>query len=176
MEVYWKALSSAFIFGLLLVFQPLAGQEGEQFITFNIKNAGINVQGTFHEFQVEANYDPHDPKAADFKVSIDVNSLDTGIKGRDKHLKKEKYFDLENYPQITFNSTGVSHTDQGYILKGNLTIKATTLPVEMPFTVTPDGNKLLFKGEFTLDRRDYEVGRNHLIMGDEVRVEIRYLY
>ena len=176
MEALLKILKTSLIAAMLLVGAGgQAQEESAKLISFKIKNAGVNVKGTFHDHTVTARFDEQDLGNAYFEVKIEVSSLDTGIKGRDKHLKKAKYFDLENHPQIVFKSTSIKKTPEGYTALGDLTIKETTRQVEVPFTVMAleDKNRD-FQGTLTLDRRDYGVGKNHLIMGNEVKIEINY--
>ena len=176
MEVLLKTLrTSLTALLLILCFGLQAQDEPLKLISFKIKNAGVNVKGTFHEHTVTVRFDENDLANAYFEVKIEVSSLDTGIKGRDKHLKKAKYFDLENYPQIVFKSTRIEKTAEGYKALGDLTIKKTTRQVEIPFTITAlEGSEKDFEGYFEIDRRDYGVGKGHLIMGDEVKIEIHY--
>jgi polyisoprenoid-binding protein YceI len=175
MEALSKILRNSLLAVLLFTLLQVQAQEEQHLVSFTIKNAGINVDGFFSEAIARVQFDPANLRNASLAATIEVSSIDTGIKARDKHLKKEKYFDLDNYPQITFQSTRVSKQEKGYLLKGNLTIKETTLPIEIPFTIERVAEGSIFKGSFTLDRRDYGVGKNHLILSDEVTVEIYYV-
>ena len=58
------------------------------------------------------------------KVEIDAASIDTRNADRDGHLKGNDFFDMENYPQITFTSTGIRADDRELIVDGALTINA----------------------------------------------------
>lgn len=166
------SLILAFVFITNLGFS----QAEDNAITFTIKNAGIGVDGFFEESSLEHKFDPNDLSAASFKLIIPTTTINTGIKGRDKHLRKSKYFDVENYPNLTFNSTRVVKTAEGYKLLGDLTMKATTLPIEIPFTIEENDGSKYFMGFVELDRRDYGVGKNHLILGDLVKINIKVLY
>lgn len=176
MEALSKTLRSSLFAVLLFTLSQVQAQEEQHLVSFTIKNAGINVNGFFSEARASVQFDPGNLSNTSLSATIEVSSIDTGIKARDKHLKKEKYFDLENYPQIRFQSVQVTREASGYLLKGNLTIKETTLPVEIPFTIERVAEGSIFKGSFALDRRDYSVGKNHLILGDEVTVEIYYVH
>lgn len=152
------------------------GQTSASKITFIIKNAGIGVDGTFDKISVNYKFLPESLDQSFFAVTIASSSINTGNKARDKHLRKSKYFDVENYPNLTFKSAKVVKTSEGYTLHGDLTIKKTTLPVEIPFTVNKEDKVSFFQGALELDRRDYGVGRNHLILGDIVKIEIQVPY
>jgi len=145
-------------------------------ISFVIRNAGIGVDGFFEENTLTYAFNPEDLGASYFKLSIPTTTINTGIKGRDKHLRKAKYFDVENYPQLTFESTKIIQTDIGYALTGELTIKKTTRSLEIPFSIEEIEGQKYLSGYVELDRRDYGVGKNHLILGDLVRISIKVDY
>lgn len=175
MEALSKILKTSLAVVLLLVAFQVQAQDDQKLVSFVIKNAGIGVDGYFTSYSVTTKFDPNDLKNASFSASIESSTIVTGIGARDRHLKKAKYFDVENYPQMKLVSTSISKTTTGYLLKANLTIKKTTLPVEIPFTVTKTDAGSVFEGAFTMDRRDYRVGKNHLILGDEVKIKIYHL-
>ena len=157
---------SLLLFSLFVAFQV----HGQDSLTFVIKNAGINVDGIFRNHSITQKFESDNLENSYFTASIDVGSIDTGIKGRDKHLKKSKYFDLENYPKITFKSTNISKKGDDYIMQGALTIKETTRSVEIPFSIADVNGVDRFNGYLEIDRRDYDVGKKHLVMGDLVKI------
>ncbi len=145
-------------------------------ISFTIKNAGINVKGHFDQISISQKFDPEDLVNSMFEVSIPSITIDTGIKGRDRHLRKAKYFDVENHPNITFKSTIVEKAQTGFLLKGELKIKETTKSIEIPFSIEDSEQGKFLKGYVEIDRRDYGVGKNHLIMGNKVKIYIEVPY
>lgn len=167
-------MNKFFTLFIALVLPVLVFAQEEKPVRFVIKNAGVNVKGSFSKMDVQGTFDPENPSTASFTASIDVSTLDTGIKGRDKHLKKEKYFDLENYPKIHFKSTSVSQREGQFLLKGKLKIKSTEREVEIPFSYKKEETGNWLEGYFEIDRRDYSVGKKHLIMGSKVKITIRY--
>jgi polyisoprenoid-binding protein YceI len=110
-------------------------------------------------------FDPNDPTTANFNVSIDANSISTDNDARDNHLREDSYFDVKNYPRIHFVSTKVTPSNkQGvFYIAGKLTIKKTTKDISFSFTATPSGDGYLFKGDFKISRRDFEVGGSSTI-------------
>ncbi len=103
---------------------------------------------------------PQHPEKSLFDVSIAATSVNTDNSMRDDHLKKDGYFDVEKYPRIRLVSTGITGPDNSghYTFSGKLTIKDTTKQISYPFIVTALGDDLIFKGDFTINRRDFEVG------------------
>ncbi len=138
-------------------------------ITFKIKNAGLTVNGSFSGFSGEINFNPELYKQAKITGSVAVNTINTGIAARDRHLQKEEYFDAEKFPAITIVSSFFGK--EGNQFKGyfKLTIKGITKDIVIPFTF--DNN--ILKGGFTLNRKDFNVGSNSIIMSDEVNVSIQ---
>ena len=75
-------------------------------VTFTIKNFGINTGGEIKGLKGIIKWDAENPSASSFNVSVDVNTINTGIDMRDNHLRKEEYFNAEKFPTINFSSTG----------------------------------------------------------------------
>ncbi len=99
-------------------------------VKFTVKNFGINTPGTFKGLKGNIQFNSSDISSASFNVSIDANTVNTGIDMRDNHLKGEDYFDAEKYPTITFQSKVITKTDDNeFEVTGDLTIKDVTKPV-----------------------------------------------
>ncbi len=145
-------------------------------INFVIKNAGVNVKGTFNTYNVTQKFVTDDLEGSSFTATIQSTTINTGIKGRDKHLRKAKYFDVENYPEIRFSSTSISRFEGKLLVKGNLTIKSTTKSIEIPVEIVEEEGLKWFKGYLQIDRREYGVGKNHLIMGNTVKINLAVPY
>jgi len=141
-------------------------------ITFTIKNFGIKVEGTLAGLKAEIYFDPQLWNNSYFQASVEVPTINTNNKKRDKHLRSEDYLDIEQYARITFESTEVLQNVKGFIAKGNLQIKKVTKQIELPFTFSEHEGKGHFKSQFNLNRLDYVVGKSSWVLGDEVRVII----
>ncbi len=141
-------------------------------VTFKIKNFGSNVEGSFADLKGTIRFDENSLTATQIDVSIDANSIDTGIGMRDNHLRKKDYFDVKNYPRIRFVSSKVAATEKPstYSLTGTLTIKNTSRQISFPFTYSVVNGNPVFKGQFQIDRRDFDVGGGSLSMSDNLIV------
>ena len=157
----------------LLVFsQALNIVESSSSVTFKIKNFGFNtVDGSFSGLQGTIVFDPNNLSSSNFNVSVSANTVNTGIKSRDNHLRKEEYFDVSKYPRIKFVSTKVTKStkDGTLFMFGKLTIKGTTKDISFPFTATPQQNGYVFKGSFKINRIDYGVGGSSTV-GDNATI------
>lgn len=129
-------------------------------VNFEIKNFGFNSKGSFSGLEGKITWVPKEVSAAAFDVSISAASVNTDNATRDAHLKKEGYFDVEKYPRIRLVSTSVSGPDNSghYTFNGRLTMKSTTKDVSFPFISTRMGDDIIFKGDLTINRRDFDVG------------------
>ncbi|MEZ4825887.1 MAG: YceI family protein [Bacteroidia bacterium] len=135
-------------------------------VVFSIKNAGLNTEGSFTGLQGSISFDPQNPGAGKITASVDAASINTGISMRDKDLRSDEYLDVEKYPRISFTSTSIEKTGEGYKVTGNFKVKDVTRSVAIPFTF----EKQVFKGKFSVNRLDYGVGKKSWVMGDEVKI------
>src|SRR3954451_1995389 len=137
-------------------------------IGFVARHAMITkVRGQFTEFEGKAHLDFDNPANSAAELTIQVASVDTHNAQRDGHLRTNDFFDAENYPEITFRSTGVEPIDdEHYRVTGDLTIKGITKPVSVDFeyagtAVDPFGNtRAGFEGSVQINRRDWGVEWN----------------
>ena len=162
----------AFIFGQAVLAQP--NQHESKEIIFRVKNFGLTVEGSLRGLEGEIRFDPQNLSANIFNVSIDANSIDTGITLRDNHLRKQEYLDVKNYPRIKFVSLYVDKGDEPdqWMLTGELTIKKTTKKISFPFSVSAKPGSSNFKGQFKINRRDFGVGGKSISMADELTIDL----
>jgi polyisoprenoid-binding protein YceI len=129
-------------------------------VQFKIKNLGFTIDGSFSGLSGSILFDPGHPADAKFDVSIDANTINTDNNMRDDHLRKDSYFDIKNFPRIRLYSTKISASGKkGELLfSGFLSIKKETKPVSFPFRADASNGGFLFSGNFTINRRDFEIG------------------
>lgn len=142
-------------------------------IKFAIKNFGLSTGGSFTGIKGDIKFDAANCSAASFTVTINATSINTNNQSRDKHLRKEEYFDVEKYPIISFVSSSVSTAKTGsFLMQGKLTIKGITKDIAFPFTATAQNNDYLFAGSFKINRRDFSVGGSSMVLGDNLEVSL----
>jgi len=142
-------------------------------ITFKIKNAGLNVEGTFKEYSAVVSWDPKNLAASQVEGKIKTKSISTGINGRDNHLRKEEFFHADKYPEIHFKSTAIKSQGAGYVVVGKLTIKGVTKEVSIPVSVTKTTTAEVYEGTLTINRLDFHVGEDSWVMSDDVMIAIK---
>jgi polyisoprenoid-binding protein YceI len=125
------------------------------------------VRGTFGEFEGSAHLDFTNASKSSVTVTIKATSIDTGHPDRDAHLRGNDFFDMDQYPEITFKSTSIESVDENtYRVTGDLTIRGVTKSVtfeaerEGP-VIDPWGNtRVGFSGSLTVNRKDWGVSWN----------------
>jgi polyisoprenoid-binding protein YceI len=125
------------------------------------------VRGAFNDFTGSAVVDGSDPARSSATITIKAASIDTRNEQRDGHLRSNDFLAMDEYPEITFTSTGVQQTgDDSFDLTGDLTIKGNTNSVTIPFTFEgaakdPFGNlRAGFEGSVVINRKDYGITWN----------------
>jgi len=101
-------------FGQMVNGQQLKPVDAQSTVKFSIKNFGINTGGRFTGLKGTIHYDPAKPQESGFDVWVDAKTIDTDLSARDKHLRKEEYFDADKFPEIHFVSTAVKQTSKGW--------------------------------------------------------------
>lgn len=135
---------------------------------FTARHAMVTkVRGTFGEFDGQLHIDGNDPTASSGTLRMAAQSIDTGVQQRDDHLRSNDFFDMANFPEVTFTSTGIEHIDgNDYRVTGDLTIKDVTKPVTVDMSYTgfatdPFGNKRLgLEGSVTINRKEWGLNWN----------------
>jgi polyisoprenoid-binding protein YceI len=125
------------------------------------------VRGSFNEFEGSGVVDETDLAASHVSLTIQAASIDTRNEQRDAHLRSNDFLAMDEFPQITFVSTGFRQTgDTSLDLTGDLTIKGVTNSVTVPFefegaATDPFGNlRVGFEGAVTINRKDYGITWN----------------
>lgn len=151
-------------------------------LTFKVKHMMIsNVKGEFKNFTI--NVDGEDIFKSNVTATIDTGSINTNNTDRDNHLKSADFFDVENYPELSFTSTSFKpKNDNEYELTGMLNIlgvsKEVTLDVEFGgINKDPWGNQkagLSVTGK--INRKDWGLNWNAaletggLLVSEDVRI------
>jgi polyisoprenoid-binding protein YceI len=135
------------------------------------------VRGSFDEFAGTAVLDGANPANSRVEVTIEAASIDTRNAQRDEHLRSNDFLAMQEYPKITFASTGVRQAGETtFEVTGDLTIKGVANEITIPFEFEgsakdPFGNQRVgFEGSVTINRRDYGVTWNAALEGGGVLV------
>lgn len=146
-------------------------------IGFTARHAMVTkVRGTFDTFTGAATSGKNLEGAA-ISVDIDAASINTRNEGRDGHVKSADFFDVENFPKITFTSTSVTAKgDDELEVTGELTIKDVTKTVTIDFEFEGEvvdsfgATRAGFEGELEINRTDFGLTWNAPLKTDGVLV------
>lgn len=159
-----------------IISQNINTQKEKTSLKFKIKNFGLIVSGSFSEFDIIANYDKNNLANSYFSGKAVIKSIDTGNDSRNKSLKKKEYFDSEQFPEMTLASNKIIKTsDDRYEFIGELFIKGVTKEITFPFTIKEKDNQITVKGEFEINRLDFNVGKSSRILNKKVKVSITFV-
>lgn len=102
-------------------------------VMFSVDHLGFSiVNGQFREFDAQIDFDPDAVEKTQVRFVIEAASVDTFWKARDEHVRSKDFFDVENHPQIVFESTRVRPTGgETAEITGNLTIRGVTREVTL---------------------------------------------
>ena len=80
-------------------------------LIFKVKHLMIaNVKGEFRKFQAEIK--GNDFTKSKIYATIDAKSIFTNDDSRDGHLKSSDFFDVENYPELTFEGKSFNNANE----------------------------------------------------------------
>jgi len=151
-------------------------------LVFKVKHLMIsNVKGEFRKFT--ATIDGDDFTKSTIQVSIDASSIYTNDDNRDGHLKGADFFDVENYPEISFLGKSFrKQSNEKYLLVGSLTIKGITKEINLDvefggLNKDPWGNeKAGFSVSGIINRKDWGLNWNAaletggVLVSEEVKI------
>ena len=152
-------------------------------IYFSVDHIFSRVYGKFNDFTLVAAFDPTNLADSKFLFTIQVESIDTGIPKRDKHLQSADFFDAGKFPHMSFESTKITNAGGSvYEVEGILTVKEKTYDLTLPLKLAgitdhpaQKGAEVAgFNGTITIDRLAHGVGNGKFhqmgIVGKDVDV------
>ncbi len=180
----------AMILGILATAVPMAVAQTSTWVPdkahsevdFSILHMSLSkVHGRFGNLGGQIVWDAADVTKSTVNMTIDVNTVDTGVAPRDTDLKSAGLFDVAQFPTATFTSTSVAKTASGLTVNGNLTLHGVTKPVvlqvEGPMGPAAGmGGKMHagFSATTTLSRAAFGLGTKYpaAVLGDDVQMSI----
>ncbi len=100
-------------------------------VNFSVRHMLVStVRGHFDVLRGSINIDENDLANSWVNAEVDAASVSTGDANRDAHLRNADFFDVEQYPTISFKSTSVQRVDgNDYKVTGDFTLHGVTKPV-----------------------------------------------
>ena len=156
-------------------------------VGFKVRHLMVsNVKGSFEKLTGVVEINDQDITKSKVEVSIDTNSINTNVQKRDEHLRNADFFDVANYPVMTFVSKKVAKAGKDKLkVTGDLTLHGVTkqvvLDVEGPTKEIKDPWGNLRKGATAttkINRKDFGLGWNKALetggvaVGEEISITL----
>lgn len=135
---------------------------GELVFSGAVEETGFT--GRFGQFSVEYCMPDGGPTDGRIEVRVQLSSADTDNPERDETLKGEAFFAVEQYPEASWKSRSISAEREAYVADGELDLKGVRASQAVNFTLTPNGDDLVARGEFNM-RGGAEVERLRFDVG-----------
>ena len=150
-------------------------------VEFHVRHLGIaTVKGQFKVFEGALEVNESGARA---HGTVDVASVDTREPQRDEHLRSADFFEVESFPQITFQSREIRALgEEEFEIDADLTIHGVTRPVTLQAVfegaeTDPQGNDRVGVSASTqISRGDYgmkfnaALGSGNVVVSDKVKI------
>jgi polyisoprenoid-binding protein YceI len=121
--------------------------------------AGAEFKGVFHKFTAAVDFSPDALPSSRIDVQIDMGSVDSMDKDRDKTILGPDVFDVAHSPSAHYVTKSFAKTASGYTALGALTMHGVTKDVPIDFQFTQNAAAATLTGTAKLKRLDFGVGQ-----------------
>ena len=152
---------------------------GHSALLFRIKHVDVGyTYGRFNEFSGSLVVDDENLAAAKVEITAKLESVDTNDAKRDQHLKSPDFFNVAQFPTMTFKSTSVSKDGDTYTVQGNLELHGVTKALAIKMQKTGEGDdpwgnhRIGFEGQLSFKRADFGIDKMPGAVGETVWVTV----
>jgi polyisoprenoid-binding protein YceI len=138
--------------------------------------AGAEFKGSFQKFTAAVDFAPDALASSRFDVQIDLNSLDTMDKDRDKTMRGPDIFDIAHFPTAHYVTRSVTKTAAGYTAVGALTLHGVTKDVPIDFQFVSTAGQPKIEGTAKLKRLEFGVGQGDWKSTEWVKDEVKVAF
>lgn len=152
---------------------------GDSEVSFIADVTGEDTLGIFTDTSVTADIDKSNLSGSNLVARVKTASIVSDNDQVAGSLPDADWFDVESYPEAIFQSTAIEFVSDGEVsVTGDLTLKATTQSITFPMTLTQEDEIIVARGEFAVDRREYDIGMqsqdNDDFVGYDVIIKFRF--
>ncbi len=154
-------------------------------VGFTVRHLMVSkVRGRFTDFDADV-VTAENPLESRFSATVNLSSIDTDNPDRDAHVRSADFFEVEKYPTMTYESTGIHEEGDHFVVDGDLTLHGVTRSVPLHLEVngfqakTPFGDSRAgFSATTEIDRRDFGIVFNMpldgggVVLSDRIQVSI----
>jgi polyisoprenoid-binding protein YceI len=158
---YWKpfVVVAGLAFSVGALAAPWTVVPETSSVAFVGTQQGTKFNGRFQMFTAQIDLDAADPTKGSIVGTVQVDSVNTRDHDRDASLLDKDWFNAKEFPEAKFESQKIEKAADGsYVANGQLTLKGTTKPTAMKFTLNGSGSTAQFAGSMTINRFDFNVG------------------
>ena len=144
-------------------------------IKFDVK-ASVDIAGKFDKWAATLTFTSPDETTGVLEIKIQADSVDTGSGMKNGKLKGKDFFDVNNYPVITFRSTKIVRTGHDtYEVDGDFTIRGVSNPEKLTLVVSGKGTGSgEIKGKMVFNRKDYGMNKGIPFISIADHVEVNF--
>jgi|SRR5699024_5264804 len=155
-------------------------------VGFTVRHMMVSkVRGDFSDIEGTIEGNPTELENSKIKFRVGIESISTNNEDRDNHLRSADFFEVEKYPNMTFESTNITKTsDNEYALTGNLTIKGVTKETTFNVVYLGEGTNpwgaavVGFEASTKISRKEFDLTWNQaletggVLVGDDIEIII----
>jgi polyisoprenoid-binding protein YceI len=154
---------------------------GHTSVAFIVNHLGFsNTIGRFNTVAGELTFDQADVAKSKLSVTIDAAGVDTNHAKRDEHLRSPDFFNVKEFPKLTFKSVKIEKTgDNTGALTGDFTMLGVTKPLTLAVTFNKSGvspatklETVGFSARGVLKRTDFGMKYGAPYISDEIQLLI----
>jgi polyisoprenoid-binding protein YceI len=152
---------------------------------FSVRHLMVaKTKGRFTDFSGTIDI-AENPLESSVEVTIQAGSIATGDDQRDGHLRSPDFFDIEQFPTLTYKSRSVRHVKgSSFVVEGDLTVRGVTKPVSLDLdyegTVGDPwgGVRAVFSAKTKINREDFGLTWNQaletggVLVGKDVTIDL----
>lgn len=153
---------------------------------FTVRHMGFSkVRGSFEQFEGVVRLEPGNLSSLEAQGAAQTSSVTTNDAKRDAHLRSADFFEVEKYPTITFQSTGVRNVSgDSFTLVGDFTLHGVTKTVEFKGEYLGEGKdpwggtRVAFEASAKINRKEFGLNWNAVLetggflVSDEVEIRL----
>jgi polyisoprenoid-binding protein YceI len=153
--------------------------KGHSALLFRIKHVDVAyTYGRFNDFSGLFVVDEANLAGSSVEITAKLESVDTNDAKRDQHLRSPDFFNVAQFPLMTFKSTTITKSGDDYTVQGNLTLHGVTKALTITMKKTGEGkdpwgnHRIGFEGQMSFKRSDFGMDKLPQAVGDTVWVTV----
>lgn len=141
--------------------------------TFTAHFESEALEGRFTDFEVALEFDALHATESSLQVTVYLGGADMGDPDMNDAIAAPEWFDVDGFPQARFESNEIAVLSPGsFVAKGELVLKGEQTNVDVPFAWSESGDLATMRGEFVLERNDFDIGSGEWASGEQIGNEV----